>query len=57
MMEMYGGGGNSSDGLLGEEKSVQLGDEIVGVAEDNIFMMVHRRHRALSADKRFLRGF
>ena len=32
-------------------KSVNFGDDIVGVAEDNIFMMAHRRHRNLDEDR------
>lgn len=32
-------------------KSVNFGDDIVGVAEDNIFMMAHRRHRNLDEEK------
>ena len=33
------------------EKSIQFGSDFVGVIEDNIFMMVHRRHRSLEDDK------
>lgn len=36
------------------KKSVSFGSDVVGVAEDNIFMMVHRRHRALEDQKFFI---
>ena len=34
-----------------KDMSVNFGGDIVGVAEDNIFMMVHRRHRNLDEDR------
>jgi len=52
LKNFYGGDGSGNDPLA--EKSVQFGDDIVGVPEDNIFMMVHRRHRALDARKQFV---
>ncbi len=46
--------GNKKTVTSPAEKSVQLGNDIVGVAEDNIFMMAHRRHRSLAGDGRFI---
>ena len=48
------GSGFGQDSLA--KKSVQVGQDIVGVAEDNIFMMVHRRHRALDDKDHFLKN-
>ena len=44
---------NSKNGL--GDKSVQFGSDIIGVAEDNIFQMVHRRYRALDTAKHFIK--
>lgn len=52
LKNLYGGDGSGNNPIA--EKSVQFGDDIVGVPEDNIFMMVHRRHRSLDTRKRFI---
>ena len=52
LKNFYGGDGSGNNPIA--EKSVQFGDDIVGVPEDNIFMMVHRRHRSLDTRKRFI---
>ena len=54
LKKFYGSGGSSGDSE--KEKSVQFGSDVVGVVEDNIFMMVHRRHRALDKGNRFIRA-
>ncbi len=36
-------------------RSTEFGSDSVGVKEDNIFMMIHRRHRALDSQNNFLR--
>ncbi len=36
------------------EKSLNFGSDSIGVMEDNIFMMVHRRHRALDDQNYFV---
>ena len=46
LKNFYGNKDGSGKNDLGK-KSVSFGPETVGVVEDNIFMMVHRRHRAL----------
>ncbi len=51
--KMYGEGGSGKKDL--SDKSIQVGTDIVGVAEDNIFMMVHRRHRSLDGENRFIK--
>lgn len=38
------------------KKSVSFGSDVVGVVEDNIFMMVHRRHRALDDQNFFIKN-
>ena len=48
------GGGSGKDTLA--KKSVQIGSDVVGVVEDNIFMMVHRRHRALDDQEHFIKS-
>lgn len=48
---LAGGGANNDF----SKKSVQVGSDVVGVREDNIFMMVHRRHRALDGSGRFIK--
>ena len=54
MKKLYGGKGGGS---ALKEKSVSFGDDIVGVLEDNIFMMVHRRHRNLDEERKaFIRS-
>lgn len=49
--KLYGKGHSAAK----KQKSVQFGSDVVGVAEDNIFMMVHRRHRALDQKNRFIK--
>ena len=46
-----GGAGPGEDPYAG--KSVDYNGEVVGVAQDNIFLMVHRRYRNLSQGERF----
>lgn len=53
---------NGSEGSLPQKsvagKSVQVGSDVVGVQEDNIFMMVHRRHREMDENESFIKeGF
>lgn len=51
LKKFYGEGGK--DPLA--EKSVSLGSDVVGVVEDNIFMMIHRRHRTMDGQNYFIR--
>ena len=53
MLKKFYGGGSSEDSE--KEKSVQIGSDVVGVVEDNIFMMIHRRHRILDKGDRFIK--
>ena len=52
MDSIYGKGGSGKDPHAG--KSTTLGSEKVGVMEDNIFLMAHRRHRALDQNDHFI---
>ena len=54
LKQLSGAEGGFGDPLA--EKSVQFGSDIIGVVEDNIFMMVHRRHRSLDSDNRFIKN-
>ena len=47
------GKGKNKAGFLGD-KSVLIGNDAVGVREDNIFHMVHRMNRKLERDRRFI---
>ena len=54
LKKFHGKGGSGKDTLA--KKSVQIGSDVVGVVEDNIFMMVHRRHRALDDQEHFIKS-
>ena len=55
LAKMNGMGGSQANGAghLGD-KSVLIGNDNVGVREDNIFMMVHRMNRKLEGNSRFI---
>ena len=56
MKKMWGnfyGKGGGKDFL--SDKSVQIGDDLVGVSEDNIFKMASRRHRAMDRENYFIK--
>ena len=51
---MADGSKKNGSGFLGD-KSVLIGDDNVGVREDNIFMIVHRMNRKLDYEERFIK--
>ena len=42
---------------IGISKTTNFGSDTVGVVEDNIFMMAHRRHRSLDSENLFIKDF
>ena len=54
MQDLLKNYGRKDGGASPQKKSVRLGDDNIGVAEDNIFKMVHRRHRAMDKESYFI---
>ena len=53
MNDLFGKKDGGGDSL--KDNSVKIGNDLVGGREDNIFLMVHRRHRAMDQEHYFIK--